>query len=164
MTESAGNHVLPAAWRHVSTISVGGLTEIGFCPGEDYLLVVSFAGRSLIDMETGERVARDHQEPTAISPWTDEVARTVEAIGPLQGTQIPCFGVWGGTLPARIPEWRLNLAQKGTQETISLIDEATGIAWLLTRSVTEIRAFGFSETGRILAIATASDVALFRSV
>ena len=161
MTEAGSNCDLPTGWRHIATVPVGGLTEIGFGPGEGYLLVVSWAGRGLIDTNTGERVARDRQEPTSVSTWIDEVARTVEAIGPLSGTVVHCVGLWGGTLPERADDWRLESEASGSREYFFLIEEHTGRSWRLTWTVTEVRAYGFSNSGRIMVIATSSDVGLY---
>ena len=161
MTEAVANCDLPIAWHHIATVPVGGLTEIGFSPGEGDLLVVSFAGRGLIDTNTGERVARDRQEPTSVSTWIDEVARTVEAIGPLSGTAVPCVGLWGGSLPDRTGDWRLEIEIRGSREYFFLIEEHTGRSWQLPWTATEVRAYGFSDSGRIMVIATASDVGIY---
>ena len=53
----------PKQWKRQCVASVGGLTEVGFADDSDLLLVVSSTGRSLFDCSTGERLARDRDEP-----------------------------------------------------------------------------------------------------
>jgi hypothetical protein len=128
---------------------------------ERHLLVVSAAGRGLIDINNGEKVARDQQVPTASSTWIDEVSRTVEAIGPLAGTAVACVGLWGGVLPNRSAEWRLEVKASGPREFVLLVEEHTGLSRQLVETITEVRAFGFSNSGRVIVVATASDVWLY---
>ena len=161
MTEDGTSLELPTTWHHIATVPVGGLTEIGFVPGERYLLLVSFAGRGILDTSTGEMVARDREEPTAISTWIDQAARTVEAIGPLAGAAVPCVGLWGGQLPARADGWRLEIDARASQKSFLLIEEQTGRSWTLPWTVTDVRAHGFCNSGRIMLIATASDIGLY---
>lgn len=152
---------LPRSWRHVGTIYAGGLTELGFAKGERYLLLLSHTGRGLIDTETGERVARDYQEPSSTRNWVNESTHTIEAIGPLGGVAIPCVGIWGGSLSDRADGWRLQV--NGTKaDEFCLIEERTGKSWHLTSVITEIRAHGFSASGEIAIVATSSEVELYR--
>ena len=83
------------AWSRVAVRAVGGLTEIGFSTDEQFLLVVSWQGRGLIDTRSGEKVARSSEEPRAASPWRSEKGHVVLGIGPLDGVPIPCVGLWG---------------------------------------------------------------------
>jgi hypothetical protein len=59
------NSVLPPSWRHVSTIFVGGLAEVGFTPDERYLLLLSHSGRGLI--ETSSEVELYHRKAVVTS-------------------------------------------------------------------------------------------------
>ena len=52
----------PSPWRRVSTIAIGGLRAVGFDRSSEYLLVISSAGRGVIDCRTGEKVARNTEE------------------------------------------------------------------------------------------------------
>ncbi len=52
----------PPPWRRIGTVSIGGLRAIGFDRGSDLLLVVSSAGRGVIDCRTAKKVARDDSE------------------------------------------------------------------------------------------------------
>jgi len=51
----------PPGWRKTGTFAVGGLTEIGFSQRSELLLVVSSAGRGVIDCTQGRKIARDDQ-------------------------------------------------------------------------------------------------------
>jgi hypothetical protein len=75
---------------------VGGLTEVGFADGP-LLLVVSHQGRGVVDLASGELLARDRHESGA---WFDAGRRAVLGIGPLDGAWIGVCGVAGGRLPA----------------------------------------------------------------
>ena len=49
---------MPSTWRKVTYLAVGGLTEVGFA-GSTLLLVVSHQGRGVVDVASGEMLARD---------------------------------------------------------------------------------------------------------
>src|SRR6478609_9554462 len=69
------NRWLPACWpatigcmpspgKKVTYLAVGGLTEVGFAVGS-LLLVVSHQGRGVVDLASGNVLARDRQETGA---------------------------------------------------------------------------------------------------
>lgn len=149
-----------SSWNRLVSRAVGGLTEVGFSTDEQFLLVVSWQGRGLIDTRSGERVARDSELPQAASTWLRKNDRIVLGIGPLDGMAIRCVGLWGGTLPTRSGAVVLETSQSGDE--ILLRDEHSGTNHPLQRPMTEIRAAGFSPSGDVLVIATSSDVELFR--
>jgi len=60
---------MPSQWRKVAYLAVGGLTEVGFAAGS-LLLVVSHQGRGVVDLASGDLLARDRQETGA---WFDAV-------------------------------------------------------------------------------------------
>ncbi len=153
---------LPDEWTCVAAIAVGGLTEIGFPPGNElHLLVVSWQGRGVVNTQTGLKIARDRHEPRPGVSWIDERHHTVNGIGPLTGTAIPCVGLWGGKLPERADGWRMDLDTRRGGEEIVLIDERTTNSWLLANPLTEVRAFGFSPSGRFIVVATSADIELY---
>jgi hypothetical protein len=49
---------MPSPWRKVTYLAVGGLTEVGFAAGS-LLLVVSHQGRGVVDLASGNVLARD---------------------------------------------------------------------------------------------------------
>lgn len=72
---------MSSTWRKVAYLAVGGLTEVGFAGGS-MLLVVSHQGRGVVDLASGELLARDRQESGA---WFDAASRTALGTGPLDG-------------------------------------------------------------------------------
>jgi hypothetical protein len=60
------------------------------------LLVVSRQGRGVVDLASGELLARDWHETGA---WFDAARRTALGIGPLDGARIGVCGLAGGRLP-----------------------------------------------------------------
>jgi hypothetical protein len=62
---------MSSTWRKVTYLPVGGLAEVGFADGP-LLLVVSHQGRGVVDLASGELLARDRQESGA---WFDAGGR-----------------------------------------------------------------------------------------
>jgi hypothetical protein len=149
----------PSPWRRLTTCPIGGLTEVGFTPDERYLLIVSMSGRGLLDLHTGARVGRDPNQPTAHSAWLDESTRTAEGIGPAQGVRVKVVGLWGGELPSDTSDgWRIAVERTGDTESVVLRNARSATTCVVDRPTTDVRAVGFSASGRFLVIATASDV------
>jgi hypothetical protein len=128
----------PAPWQPVfePCAAVGGLLGIGFAThpdsGNDLLMVVSTAGHGLFDADTGERIARD-RDPDPETGTPDAAADlTCPGLGPVAGSRVHP-GPHG-------ERW-----------------------WHVFHSdYSELRAVGFSPSGRTLAVATSSDVTLWR--
>ncbi len=90
----------PPPWRAVGAFAVGGLTDIGFSPRSDLVLVVSGNGRGVFDCVAGERVARDPSVPKdGETDWQDCFHLDAEGIGPLAGRRVRTAGLHGGGLP-----------------------------------------------------------------
>jgi hypothetical protein len=105
---------MPPTWRKVTYLAVGGLTEVGFADGP-LLLVVSHQGRAVVDLASGELLARDQHE---IGVWFDAARRAVLGIGPLDGAWIGVCGLAGGRLPdATADGWQARVS--GACVTIS---------------------------------------------
>jgi hypothetical protein len=157
----------PPPWQHVSTVAVGGLTAVGFDRNSELLLVVSSGGRGVIDATSGENVARD-----AAEYFEDEQYLEAEGIGPLANTIVRVAGLAGGALPRGTSDmWSVELVTMEWPVTDVLLF-APG-AWLFgslhgkpdsftkLAAESEVRAAGFSYSGRSLIIATSSDIAIF---
>lgn len=167
----------PGPWRNAlerpSCVQVGGLRGVGFGThpetGADLLMVVSADGFGLIDAATGARIARDRDpDPASADPSGPDLA--CPGIGVLAGQRVPISGLFGGGLHATTgdgwsvevmaPEWpshRVVLSAGGGR-----YDNPPGETWwvIFNDSHSELRAAGFSPSGRTLAIATSSDVTL----
>jgi hypothetical protein len=152
---------LPAEWRLVAEAAVGGLTELGLSTDDKHLLVVTHSGRGLFETETGVRVARDYEAPAWGSSWLDQSSGVVDGIGPLVGVRIRVVGLWGGTLPLSTDDgWSLVVEKGGPTEQVLLCRAGSNERWVIDEPITELRAAGFSNTGRYLVVASSSDLRL----
>lgn len=160
---------VPPGWRETGFHGVGGLTAVAFGDDDRYLLVISHQGRGVFDCETGERVARDDAEPTPDSGWLDEYGLTAVGIGPLEDQRVRIAGLWGGAL-ARMTRygWSTERIQMPWPDEILLVHPSH--EWIgkpgarlyrLRDPISEVRAFGFSPSGRFLALATGADLTLY---
>ncbi|MFI7609354.1 hypothetical protein ACIBTV_30170 [Micromonospora sp. NPDC049366] len=173
----------PEPWRAMggtcSYVPVGGLQGAGFGvhpeTGDDLLLVVSMDGFGLLDAATGTKIARDRDpDPQVATPDGSDLA--CPGIGVLTGTRVRIAGLFGGGLHATTedgwtvdvvaPEWphhRVILSADGGRNAGD-----PGTSWwhiFDDQGHGELRAAGFSPSGRTLVVATSSDVTLFtRSV
>jgi hypothetical protein len=156
----------PAPWVQAGTWAVGGLIEVGFGREADLLLVVSWQGRAVFDPATRTRVARDHEQPD--DTWYDEFSLLARGIGPLADQRVPLAGLHGGGLAATTRDgwWTESITLAWPDEHLLLggphgsIHEAeTSFVKIAVES--EVRAFGFSASGRTLVVATSSDLQLY---
>lgn len=157
----------PSAWRRVGEHSVGGLTDIGFANDSDLLIVLSGQGRGLFDCTTGERVGRDHSTDYP----HDERNLTTTGFGVLNGQAIRTAGLAGGGLPTGTHDgWCVHRFALHWPEEILLLTPpghwiygdapSMGSDFYRLGADSEVRAFGFSPTGRSLIIATGSDLVI----
>lgn len=153
--------VAPSPWSKAPIHGIGGLTEVGYVPGTDMLLAVSSSGRGLFDCLTGQRIARDYTPPDE-GHWYDETGLLAQGIGPVEQQIIRLAGLHGGGLPWSNREgWSLErIAPDWPLE--SIVIQPAGCSVLVERFAEgcakieedhEIRAFGFSDTGRTFVIA-----------
>lgn len=164
---------VPAPWRPVATVSVGGLTEVGIhssSTGEEFVLVVSSTGRGVVSTG-GEVVARDRDDQ--LGDWYDPIELVATGIGPLAGQRVRLAGLAGGGLALGTTDgWSVGrYPVDWPDERVILEPPNTGVLWpghesgcvrLLGPDVPyEVRTVGFSRTGRLLVTATAGDVALY---
>lgn len=169
LNELAFSKELPAPWNQSQQIAIGGLTEVGFANSSDLLLCISSGGRGLIDCVSGERVARDDAEGFQF----DSGNLLATGIGPLSGELVRVAGLAGGGLasgtndgwgverhPFAYPSEQLFVSPP-TQTMLWNRESETPNITKLGGFVTELRAYGFSPTGRSLVIATSSDIMIF---
>jgi len=86
----------PLGWDNVTTLAVGGLTEVGFSKSTNLLLIISSAGRSVVDCHSGEKVSRDYE---CDGSWYDPVNMQCRGIGSISDELIAISGLCGGGLP-----------------------------------------------------------------
>jgi hypothetical protein len=160
----------PAPWRCVTTWAVGGLFQVGYAEGTDLLLVLSSQGRGVFDCLTGEKVARDYNEA---HDYFDPIRLVARGFGPLDGKSIRMAGLFGGGLPRTTKDdWSLeevapcwptrNIELTGPDLAHEDGSVARGEPVLVAEdSPCELRAYGFSETGRSFVIAVTCDLVIF---
>jgi hypothetical protein len=161
---------VPHPWRALPFLHAGGLLEVGvhaLPSGEELVLVVTTAGRGVLSA-TGELLARDRTEPD--DDWYDEYALTADGIGPLAGMRIRLAGLHGGGLPRCTrdgwsvtyfpvdwPEERLVLEPPGRD--VLFPGREDGCVQLFgPDDAMELRAYGFSPSGRLLVVAAPDGV------
>jgi hypothetical protein len=158
----------PRPWRTIGRVAVGGLRSIGFDRNSELFLVVSSAGRGVIDGVSGSKVARDDSEY-----YEGELALEAEGIGPLTGSTLRVAGLFGGGLPTMTTDgWSVEAVPLRWPVTeilllepyASLYDSLQGrpSRFHKLRSESEtVRGYGFSYSGRTLVLATSSDVTIY---
>ncbi|MBC7879329.1 MAG: hypothetical protein H7Y59_19335 [Anaerolineales bacterium] len=152
-------------WRFVLTYAIGGLTEIGFSSGEDYILILSSSGRSVISLASREIIARDHEQPSYNADWIDLLQKAVRGIDILCDEWIQVVGLWGGSLNTHCSTgWSVNVRYEDQTEFAYIAQKESNIDVFIDKPITEIRAFGFSNTGRFLVLATGSDLSLYEYI
>lgn len=157
----------PSPWQQSSVISVSGLRAVGFDRHSDQLLVVSNQGRSVVDCLSGQKLARDDEEY-----FEGEEHLEAEGIGPCAGKLFHMAGLHGGGLPTTTEDrWSLEvltldwptkevlLFEPGSWLYGSLYSKPDNFSKLASES--ELRACGFSHTGRSLVLATSSDLTIY---
>ncbi|MER5915564.1 hypothetical protein ABT124_35300 [Streptomyces sp. NPDC001982] len=164
----------PLPWQRVwqNRNPIGGLIGIGFAAdpqsGRDLVLVNSFGGLGLFDAVTGEKIARD-RDPDPDSIMSDLLQ---PGIGPVSGSQVFTAGLYGGGLHTVTDDgWSLEVVSPEWPNDRVLLSTDGGIPhsgphgekwWHVFHShYSELRAVGFSPTGRTLAVATSSDLTLW---
>jgi hypothetical protein len=152
-------------YRTRRSFAVGGLRAVGFAPGTEMLLVVSWQGLGVFDGD-GERVAREAGE----LPDPAGYPESAEGIGPIAGVAVPLMGFEGsGALPRSTRDgWQLGVLEPDDCLGIwtappgaSLEPPGAGCV-RLARRCEEIRAAGYSPSGQILVIAEQHTLHLFR--
>lgn len=163
----------PLPWRRVAAHAIGGLTDVGFGRASDLLLVVSHQGRGVFDCLTGQRMARDAAMPEPNDdPWQNELELEATGIGPLAGQIVRTSGLAGGGLALMTRDrWAAErLTVDWPFESLLLVapdswiyetrpGRPSGFAKLAEES--EVRAWGFSPTGKTLILATSSDLTIY---
>lgn len=140
-------------------VMTGGLVAIGFGEDSDLALVVTHDGRGVIDCLTGTKVARD----TDLF-YPDEHTLLIEGIGPLADRTVAVAGIDGGELRRDTDDgWLLDGRLSNSSDDVIRLLPPTPNAEpkIFTDFIPEVRAFGFSPTGRSFVIATGAEVFVY---
>ncbi|MEU6348707.1 hypothetical protein ABZ896_05210 [Streptomyces sp. NPDC047072] len=167
----------PEPWRPVldHTTPIGGLLGIGFAvhpdSGHDLVMVVSSDGHGLFDAVTGEKIARDRDPDLDTSTPDAHPDLTCPGLGPIAGVPVRIAGLFGGGLHSTTPDgWTLDVVSPDWPHDRVILSAdggshngpAGGTWWHVFHSDhSELRAAGFSPTGRTLTVATSSDLTLW---
>ncbi|MEU2391432.1 hypothetical protein [Streptomyces sp. NPDC007369] len=167
----------PTPWQPVldRAIPIGGLLGIGFAghpaTGHDLVMVVSHSGHGLFDAVTGEKIAREQDPDPATSTPDAHPDLTCPGLGPIAGNAVSIAGLFGGGLHSTTPDgWTLDIVSpEWPHDRVILSADggahrgpAGGTWWHVFHSdYSELRAAGFSPSGRTLAVATSSDLAIW---
>jgi|GEM_PF-5072182 len=144
-------------WQKVTFVPLGGLTEVGFSKDESYVLVISNTGRGVINSSSGEYVARNYDIPNFDSQWIQKENKLVKGIGPVSEEWIAVAGLWGGELKqGNSRTWTAYTKSQGVNESAYIANQKSGQQVFVGTFITEIRAFGFSKSGRFLVLASCS--------
>ncbi|MFC9283130.1 hypothetical protein [Streptomyces collinus] len=168
----------PEPWQRVAYAPVGGLLGIGFVThpgtGHDLVMVVSNDGHGLFDAVTGEKIARDRDPDPDCEDGGREAdpALWCPGLGPATGSRVRVAGLHGGDLHATSGDgWQLEVVTPVWPNERVLLCRDGGLPhsgphgehwWHIFHShYSELRAAGFSPSGRTLAVATSSDLSLW---
>ncbi len=156
----------PPPWQLVSSTALGGLLAVGYAEQSDLLLVISSQGRGIFDCLSGVRIARD---PTPAERFCDEISLKVKGFGPLEGQTLPIAGLCGGGLPNSTWDgWHLQAIPLPWPYHRIVLEHPFRSMYQDPSSATcvgddgpcELRACGFSPTGRSFVIATSCDLTI----
>ena len=162
----------PSPWIRLSLPLVGGLLEVGFSRMSDFLLVISHDGRGVFDCSTGEKVARDRSPLDNAAAWHDHTRLQAQGIGPIFSEMVSLSGLWGGGLPKQTQDgWRVEMLtldwpcqtlilQSPEQE--SVLDARSALAATIVGRESEVRAYGFSYSGKNFVLATSDSLLLWK--
>lgn len=168
--ESAPVADAPSPWRFVGEISVGGLWAVGFDEASEDLLIVSSSGQGLVDTTTGKRRARN-----TLESGYDRVRLKARPVPDRGNREFRMSGLHGGGLPTVTqdlwsvrcevvcwPDKSLLLFEPSSDLLGSFYGKKHDFTKLAVES--EVRAFGFSWSGRTLIVATSSEVKIFNRI
>ncbi|MCL2348360.1 MAG: hypothetical protein FWC50_08875 [Planctomycetaceae bacterium] len=162
----------PSPWKALLLPIVGGLVEVGFSESSEYLLAITHDGRGLFDCSTGEKIARDYSPLDGSAAWHDSTRLRAKGIGPVSEEWIPLSGLWGGGLRKDTNDgWFVKSYALDWPNEHLILENIQGHVALDTRFPfdatvlgieSEVRAFGFSWSGRNLVLATSDTLWMWR--
>jgi hypothetical protein len=159
-------------WQPVNVRAIGGLTALGFARSRDVLLVTSQSGQSVMDGTTGEIMYRNRD-----ADGLDTSALKGTRLDHPADERFDMVGLYGGALRTMTDDgWSIEkiATPAGVQCLLQPPKASIHFAdpkwnghgkdatfYLMGTAGDNIRAFGFSCTGRILALATSGSLTLW---
>ena len=156
-------------WVHRNNFAVGGLENVGFAEQSDKLIVLSSQGRGIFDCLTGQKIFRDDNEWW---PTFEENRQTVIGFGELNNLPIKTCGLYGGDIfPKKTHDGWMLKSEKTPEDPpfekylvnrIYLIDPNSKKYILVGKDgACELRAWGFSDTGKSFIIALSCELIIW---
>ncbi len=158
----------PAPWEELATVQNGSFLAVGLSDDSRFCLVVGHHGRSVVDVTTGEEVAR--VESHDLDSFLSRSNTVAAGIGPLDGVNMPLAGLWGGGLPSSTPDgWYVfRMPKQWSDERIvlqcpdaNMYSSYKGLTQIAA-PLSELRAVGFTLDGAVLVVATSSTLQIWR--
>jgi hypothetical protein len=151
-------------WRHLTTISVGGLENLGFSRSGN-IIVLSSQGRGILDAATGQKIFRDDKDW-----WQDFISdeRAIAGFGGEKDAMIKLSGLhtqdylakktsdgwllyaedsFHGSMPIK----RFFLTHSGSSASKFIVEDGP----------CEVRCYGFSDDERLMVIATSCELVIW---
>lgn len=159
-------------WIHKNTFAVGGLENVGYAPGQDFLIVLSSQGQGIFDCRTGEKIARLYSDQNWWDKFNEET-NSIVGFDILENVEIKTYGLYGDDeLPkATKDNWVLVVSdpepddepfEKYLVKRIYLVSpDKKQKVFLDKDGACELRALGFSDTGDTFIIASSCDLVIY---
>lgn len=166
--KSISSNTIP--WNRVSCNLTEKVTAIGFSQIQDLLLVLTHSGNHIIDCNSGEEInyKSEADNDEIFDPYPIEIS----GFGRLKNEKINLGGIWGGGLKTFTSDgWSVvKLTLDFFYDTILLnppktryfLDDLDDKIILLKNEYPQVRAYGFSNNGKFLAIATGEMLFLWK--
>lgn len=157
----------PKPWSVVGMFAIGGLTEVGFVPNSDDLLVLSSQGRGLFDTRDGEKLSRDYEQ---FFDNPDSTGLTAPGIGRASDATVPLAGLHGGGLPRVTRDgWMIEVIQLPWPRHVLFLSsdfkpcyDDSGSSWKICEDgACEYRMAGFSPSGNAFVFALSCELAIY---
>ncbi|MFL5740458.1 MAG: hypothetical protein ACJ75B_09605 [Flavisolibacter sp.] len=159
-------------WTHKNTFAIGGLENVGYASGQDNLIVLSAQGQGIFDCISGEKIARLHNGTDWWQSFNQD-RNSIAGFGVLESTDILTCGFYGEDhLPKTTNDgWRLMLSppepddkpfDKYLVQKIYLLSPTDEQNILVSKEgPCELRAFGFSDTGKSFIVALSCELTIY---
>jgi hypothetical protein len=148
----------PLPWKRVP-IRMSSVVAAGFGANSELLAVLTHSGLGIVDAVTGKIVTMSTEETESVSP----IPVSITGIGPLSGERVALAGIWGGGLKTMtLDGWVLHrIAPNWPFESVILcspdfesFEDEDKTTTIFKDVSSEIRAFGFSDSGQSLVVAS----------
>lgn len=157
-------------WSHKVTYAVGGLEDVGYIENEDLLVVLSSQGTGVFNCMDGVKVFRSDADWW---PLFDQNTGRLERFPGYWDMPIKVYGLHnsGGLNPVMFNDWELKLSDPRLDDppfeeySVQLVLlqqlDSRELLTVAKDGPCEFRAFGFSQTGRSLFVASSCELVVW---